>query len=162
MKVNHKNDNALKINQKNNFAWRQNLGKIGEDYVTNLLQKQGWQVIERNWRAGRYAEIDIIAYDPQKILVFIEVKTRIRIAVQAGFDNSGYDKLDKKKTNKLLGCARLYMAKCFTHKKQTNVGCRFDAIIVYYPNIAENNSPDILNKIKRLIPETHHVKGFLP
>ncbi len=49
---------------------------MGEEYVVKLLIKKGWQVIERNWRAGRYAEIDIIAYDAQGILVFIEVKNQ--------------------------------------------------------------------------------------
>lgn len=53
--------------------------KLGEDETCQYLQKNGFKIIERNFRQG-YGEIDIIAVDPtdskEKILVFVEVKTR--------------------------------------------------------------------------------------
>lgn len=49
-------------------------GKIGEDLACQYLQKQGYKIIERNFRI-RGGEIDIIALDGQT-LVYIEVKTR--------------------------------------------------------------------------------------
>lgn len=53
--------------------------KLGEDKACKFLQKSGFKIIERNFRKG-YGEIDIIAIDSsnskEKILVFIEVKTR--------------------------------------------------------------------------------------
>ena len=51
------------------------LGKFGEDLATRYLQKQGYSIIERNFKA-RYGELDIIAV-VKDILVFVEVKTRI-------------------------------------------------------------------------------------
>lgn len=53
--------------------------KLGEDKACEYVKKNGFEIIERNFRKG-YAEIDIIAIDysnqKEKILVFIEVKTR--------------------------------------------------------------------------------------
>lgn len=54
--------------------------KLGEDKACDYLQKNGFKIIERNFRKA-YGEIDLIAIDfsssPQeKVLVFIEVKTR--------------------------------------------------------------------------------------
>lgn len=50
------------------------LGKIGEGVAVKYLQKQGFQIIERNFKK-RYGEIDIVAKD-RDTLVFVEVKTR--------------------------------------------------------------------------------------
>lgn len=49
-------------------------GKIGEDLACDYLKKQGYKIIERNFRI-RGGEIDIIALDGQT-LVYVEVKTR--------------------------------------------------------------------------------------
>lgn len=49
-------------------------GIIGEQAAINYLEKEGYEVVETNWRFRR-AEIDIIARK-NKILIFIEVKTR--------------------------------------------------------------------------------------
>lgn len=50
------------------------IGKKGEDLAVAHLRKQGYKLIERNYRR-RFGEIDIIARDGE-VLVFIEVKTR--------------------------------------------------------------------------------------
>lgn len=49
-------------------------GRRGEDEAAAYLQKNGYRVLERNWKK-HHAEIDIIAIEGD-ILVFIEVKTR--------------------------------------------------------------------------------------
>lgn len=49
-------------------------GKKGEEIASNFLKKQGYKIIDRNFRI-RNGEIDIIAID-KNILVFVEVKTR--------------------------------------------------------------------------------------
>jgi len=49
-------------------------GKFGEDLACEFLKKQGYKIIERNYRI-RGGEIDIIALD-EKTLVYVEVKTR--------------------------------------------------------------------------------------
>ncbi len=51
------------------------LGTFGEDFVAEMLEDQGWEVIARNERVGRY-ELDLIAEDADGKLHFVEVKTR--------------------------------------------------------------------------------------
>lgn len=50
------------------------IGRLGEDAAVEFLRKNGYTVIERNFRAGRN-EIDIIAVD-KSYIVFVEVKAR--------------------------------------------------------------------------------------
>lgn len=52
-------------------------GQRGEEIAVKYLQNKGYKVIGRNFRL-RNGEIDIIALeDKNKVLVFVEVKTRI-------------------------------------------------------------------------------------
>lgn len=50
------------------------LGGRGENAAAVYLQKKGYKIIGRNYRT-KYGEIDIVAKDPEGILVFAEVKT---------------------------------------------------------------------------------------
>lgn len=47
---------------------------IGEELASNFLKKNGYKIIERNFRRG-YGEIDIISIK-DNALIFSEVKTR--------------------------------------------------------------------------------------
>ena len=49
-------------------------GAYGEDLACDFLKKQGYKILERNFRI-RGGEIDIIAID-KDTLVYVEVKTR--------------------------------------------------------------------------------------
>ncbi len=49
-------------------------GLLGEQLATNYLLRNGFKILERNWRFN-HLEIDIIAID-NDYLVFVEVKTR--------------------------------------------------------------------------------------
>ena len=50
------------------------LGRFGEDLAIEFLQKQGYRIIERNFRI-RGGEIDVIAQEGNT-LVYVEIKTR--------------------------------------------------------------------------------------
>lgn len=50
------------------------LGKIGEEKAIEFLKKNGYKIIEKNYRT-KIGEIDIIA-KRKKEIIFIEVKTR--------------------------------------------------------------------------------------
>ena len=52
-----------------------NLGKTGEDAAANYLQRQGYEIVARNWVCSN-GEADIIAMEADT-LVFVEVKTRM-------------------------------------------------------------------------------------
>lgn len=53
---------------------RRATGATGEDLAVAYLLKQGFRLVERNWRCGM-GELDVIARDGST-LVFVEVRTR--------------------------------------------------------------------------------------
>ena len=64
---------------------QQKIGKIGEDMAVKYLKKKGYKILESNYRADKFGEIDIIAtckkdnstlFHHAKTLVFVEVKTK--------------------------------------------------------------------------------------
>lgn len=78
-------------------------GKRGESIAAAFLERKGWRIAERNWRAGR-GEIDLIAWAQERLLVFVEVKTR------AGDGFGGpEDAVDARKQDILARTAGAYM-----------------------------------------------------
>jgi len=79
-------------------------GKIGEDTAAFEMQRQGYEILERNYR-GRVGEIDIIAQIGTYI-VFTEVKYRRN-------DDMGLPKeaVNWHKQQKILETAKEYIAK---------------------------------------------------
>ena len=57
------------------MAQKIELGRAGEDLISDYLTKKGYLIIDRNWRI-KSGEIDLIASTPEGVIVFIEVKTR--------------------------------------------------------------------------------------
>lgn len=55
--------------------YRRTFGAAGEERACAFLEKNGFSVIERNYRAGKTGEIDIIAVKGS-LVVFAEVKSR--------------------------------------------------------------------------------------
>ena len=53
---------------------RHRLGRLGEQLAAEHLVRQGFQIVERNYRT-RWGELDIVAFDG-RTLAFCEVKTR--------------------------------------------------------------------------------------
>jgi putative endonuclease len=78
------------------------LGQQGEDLAAEYLSALGYQILERNYRAG-HQELDIIA-SQNNLLHFVEVKTRR--SSQFGF---GEDAMHKKKIGLLLQAIDAYL-----------------------------------------------------
>jgi len=93
------------------------LGKLGEDIAVKYLRKNGYQIIERNFR-NKLGEIDIIAREGD-VISFIEVKSRG--SEQFG---SGLEAIDKRKMRKLSQVALTYIK---LHSLE-DVMCRFDVL----------------------------------
>ncbi len=51
------------------------LGRWGEDLAAEHLMAAGMQVLVRNWRCPK-GELDLVAWEPDGTVVFVEVKTR--------------------------------------------------------------------------------------
>ena len=56
------------------MASHNELGKWGEDVAATYLERQGYTIMERDWKSG-HRDLDIIALDGNTV-VFVEVKTR--------------------------------------------------------------------------------------
>ena len=82
---------------------KQERGALGEQAAVDYLRKQGFMIVERNYRIGR-SEIDIIAsrYDE---LPFVEVKTR-----KAGSMVAPEGAINEQKLRALRRAASAYMA----------------------------------------------------
>ena len=86
------------------------IGKSGEDIACGYLVKKSYKILERNFRKP-WGELDIIAKDPQKTLVFIEVKAMAEN--KPGLDNEDYqlvpeDNLTQAKLRQIIRSASLY------------------------------------------------------
>ena len=97
--------------------WKKILGVFGEDEAVKFLKKNGYKIIERNYKC-RYGEIDIIAKQ-KNTWCFIEVKT-----IQKSASKSPFEKIDKTKLEHIENSAACYIAK----NKLGNEKIRFEAI----------------------------------
>lgn len=71
---------------------RRATGAGGEELAARFLERQGWSVVARNWRC-RGGELDLIATDPDGVLVFCEVKTRRGLGYGDPLEAITYDKV---------------------------------------------------------------------
>ena len=74
------------------------LGKKGEDLAADWLACNGYEILQRNWRHGRY-EVDIIAAR-NSIIHFVEVKCR-----QSNAYGHPEESVNRKKISHLLQAA---------------------------------------------------------
>ena len=77
-------------------------GILGENKACKYLKKQGFEILKRNFHS-KFGEIDIIA-KKNEILHFIEVKFTQN-------DYEVYERLDKKKYDKILKTIEFYNLK---------------------------------------------------
>jgi putative endonuclease len=95
------------------------LGKIGEDYATQFLRKNGYAVLRRNWRCA-LGEIDIVAQE-KDFIAFVEIKTR----KSASF-GPGYSSVNSAKQLKLIKLAHMYLKRYGLSDRP----CRIDIISI--------------------------------
>lgn len=98
---------------------RKRIGSEGEARAAKFLEKQGYRILERNYRAP-YGEIDLIALDKGE-LVFVEVKTRTS-------DAFGAPELavNPRKQERMVKAALGYLA----YKNLHQMPCRFDVVAI--------------------------------
>ena len=105
--------------------YKQKIGKKGEEIASKYLEKNNYNILERNFRCLQ-GEIDIIAYDKQnKYLVFFEVKTRTNF--KYGFPG---DAVDCNKRRHILSSVKYYLYS----RKLENALVRIDVLEVILLN----------------------------
>lgn len=80
------------------------IGQINEQYAAAYLEKLGYAVLGRNFRAAE-GELDIIA-EKGGVVYFVEVKAR-----KAGAQVSPYEAVTADKQRRLLSAAAAWLAK---------------------------------------------------
>lgn len=111
-------------------------GNQGESLACDYLKKQGYKVLERNFRI-RGGEIDIIARD-KDFLVFVEVKTRYTHEYGLPVDS-----ITPWKIKFLLKSALFYIQKIKWGDKQY----RLDALCIDYADNRENPKIELIKNI---------------
>lgn len=104
------------------------LARNGEEIAAKYLQKLGYKIIDRNFRA-RNTEIDIVAVY-NNVLIFIEVKTRTSNKFGTPLEQITYFKLKS-----LVKAAQHYK---LTHPKLPDL-LRIDAVSVQF----DSNEPKV-------------------
>ena len=107
--------------------WRRRLALAGEEAAADYFRSLGGQVLERNWRPGRYAEIDLIGLLAGTI-VFVEVKTRRTSPGYAGYAVSGFESVNRRKQQKIVTSAAMYLAR----GRLPETPWRVDVVVVEY------------------------------
>ena len=107
---------------------RQQFGKKSEELAAWYLKKNGYKILEQNYRT-RLGEIDIIAKD-KKTIVFVEVKSRRSIRYGSPKWSVTYQK-----QRKISMVALQYLKKT----RQTDATARFDVVAV----ISNRDEPQI-------------------
>ena len=107
----------------------QQTGKEGEKIAYDHLLKKGYQMLEQNWRFGRY-EVDLIA-TKDNFLVIVEVKTRT--STDFGFPDEA---VSAHKIDFLATAAAAYQ-----DKNDLDMETRFDIISI----VILNNHPRLFH-----------------
>lgn len=109
--------------------WKRFLGVFGENTAAEFLKKQGFKILEKNYKC-RFGEIDIIAKDG-KTISFVEVKT-----ITAGKTETPYDTINARKQEHISKSASFYL-----HTKELeDFTYRFDVVAIKYN---KDKKPDI-------------------
>ena len=102
------------------------LGSRGEALAWNFLRKQGYRLLEKNYRT-RFGEVDVIA-QKDNFVVFLEVKTRRDHQFGAPEES-----IDWRKQQKLSRVAQAYLQT----RKLENRPARFDVLSVTWDGVTE-------------------------
>lgn len=121
------------------MSTKSEVGRLGEDIACRYLEKEGYTVRHRNFRAG-HLETDIICENAEHLL-FVEVKTRRSTGAHARY-GSARDAVSAKKLARIKECAEEYLRANKTEKRP-----RIDLVEVY---LTRQEAPSV-NWIKNIL-----------
>lgn len=100
---------------------KRTVGADKEQIAAAFLKDQGYRILQQNFRS-RTSEIDLVAWDPARMLCFVEVKYRRTV-------RSGYpiEAVDRHKQRRICRCADFYRVR---YHVPEDMPCRFDVIAI--------------------------------
>ncbi|MCG8183039.1 YraN family protein [Tenacibaculum piscium] len=104
------------------MAQHNELGEKGEQLAIEYLEKNGYKILEKNYRYKK-AEVDIIT-EKEAVLVVVEVKTR-----SSTYFGNPQDFVNPKKIKLLV-----YAMNHYVHQKNIDLEIRFDIIGILQTN----------------------------
>ncbi len=117
---------------------KRSFGGVGEQLAAEYLEKKGFIILDRNYRFGRFGEIDIVAIE-KEYLCFIEVKTRTSSYFGTPAESVGHAKREK-----LRSLAWIYIK----HKNLGERNMRFDIVEVMGKRENDEFLPEQINLIR--------------
>ena len=105
------------------FSKNKILGNIGESVACQYLEKNGYKIIEKNFRIS-FGEIDIVA-KKRDIMIFVEVKSSYRGKFLPE------ENITDKKKKKLIQLAKTYLT---IKKYKANQFWQIDVIAIEFKN----------------------------
>lgn len=106
---------------------RKKTGNAGENQAAEYFLKNGYQLVERNFRTNQ-GEIDIIA-EKENFIVFVEVKT-----LPKGNLEFLSHVLDSRKQKRIIKTAKRFLA---INRQYSNSYIRFDVIVLDMPGLPQ-------------------------
>ena len=110
---------------------RRELGAAYEQKALHYFLEKGWKLLCQNYQSLPIGEIDLIFEDPQKAIVFVEVRSRSSLEFGSAFTS-----ISKSKQTRLIKTALTYIKKFQLYKRDY----RFDILtfdsdgIQHFPN----------------------------
>ena len=102
------------------------IGKRGENLASEYLIKEGYRVINKNWRSGGL-EIDLVCKNKEGLLIFVEVKTLEKTGKPAFADLLPEDNVTKRKIRSIRSAVQMFVAK-HSDQIEESSGFRIDVI----------------------------------
>jgi len=119
-------------------SYKKSFGTLGEKIACEFLNNNRYEIIAKNFRAGRLGEIDIIARENEYIC-FIEVKSRTGTLYGMPSEAIG-----RKKQEYIRRLASLYAARYFTG----DICMRFDVVEIIFEKVGSIKKIKEINLIK--------------
>ena len=116
---------------------KRSFGAIGEQLAAEYLEKKGFVILDRNYRSGRFGEVDIVALEKESLL--IEVKHE-----QGSNFGSPAEAVGHTKREKLKSLAWMYLK----HKQLGERNMRFDIVEVTGKRKNDEFLPEQINLIR--------------
>lgn len=114
------------------------LGSKLEDAACRYLTKNGYNIIERNFRVGRLGEVDIIAAEDEYVC-FIEVKGR-----SSDIFGTPAEAVNYHKRSTIIKLASIYSGM----SRNSDMNIRFDIAEIYFTRSMNDCHIDRINLIR--------------